>query len=197
MLVFLLCGLWHGASWTFVLWGAWHGAFLIAERAGLGGTLARTWRPLRHMYALAAVVGGWVLFRCDTLGHAGAYYTALLGMGTHDATAALRYPLRMLLDNLTAATLVAASIGAMPVGRWLLARLAGAGDIGHGWSSLLFAGEWLWLALVFAASCAYLASGTYNPFIYFRSSPCRTASTATSTSDRTRPGSARRSSRSS
>ncbi len=167
MVVFLLCGLWHGASWTFVTWGGWHGAFLIAERAGLGQALARTWRPLRHAYALAAIVGGWVLFRCDTLAHAGAYYAALMGIGTNDATAALRYPLRMLLDNLTAATLVAACIGAMPVGRWLLAKLAGAGTIRHA-SSALFGGEWLWLALVLAASCAYLASGTYNPFIYFR-----------------------------
>ena len=36
VMVFLLCGLWHGANWTFVLWGAWHGAFLVIERLGLG-----------------------------------------------------------------------------------------------------------------------------------------------------------------
>ena len=36
IMVFLLCGLWHGANWTFVLWGAWHGAFLVIERLGLG-----------------------------------------------------------------------------------------------------------------------------------------------------------------
>ena len=35
VMVFLLCGLWHGANWTFVLWGAWHGAFLVIERLGL------------------------------------------------------------------------------------------------------------------------------------------------------------------
>ena len=36
IMVFLLCGLWHGANWTFVLWGVWHGAFLVIERLGLG-----------------------------------------------------------------------------------------------------------------------------------------------------------------
>ena len=41
IMVFLLCGLWHGANWTFVLWGAWHGAFLVIERVGLGSALAR------------------------------------------------------------------------------------------------------------------------------------------------------------
>ena len=39
VMVFLLCGLWHGASWPFVLWGAWHGAFLVAERAWFGRVL--------------------------------------------------------------------------------------------------------------------------------------------------------------
>ena len=31
LFVFLVSGLWHGASWTFVLWGALHGLYLIAE----------------------------------------------------------------------------------------------------------------------------------------------------------------------
>ena len=33
MIVFLLCGLWHGAGWTFLVWGAWHGFWLVVERA--------------------------------------------------------------------------------------------------------------------------------------------------------------------
>ena len=45
IMVFLLCGLWHGANWTFVLWGAWHGAFLVIERLGLGSVLARLAKP--------------------------------------------------------------------------------------------------------------------------------------------------------
>ena len=32
VIVFLLCGLWHGAEWTFVVWGAVHGCLLIVER---------------------------------------------------------------------------------------------------------------------------------------------------------------------
>ena len=58
LMVFFLCGLWHGASWTFVAWGAWHGLFLALERAGLGAAVERAPRPLRHAYALAAVFGG-------------------------------------------------------------------------------------------------------------------------------------------
>ncbi len=35
LIVFLLCGLWHGANWTFLIWGLWHGLFLVGERLGL------------------------------------------------------------------------------------------------------------------------------------------------------------------
>jgi alginate O-acetyltransferase complex protein AlgI len=34
MIVFLLSGVWHGASWTFIVWGGIHGAILCLERAG-------------------------------------------------------------------------------------------------------------------------------------------------------------------
>jgi alginate O-acetyltransferase complex protein AlgI len=164
-LVFLLCGLWHGASWTFVVWGVWHGLFLMLEHGGLGDALARVWRPLRHAYALAAVTGGWVLFRCDSLVHAGAFYAALGGAG---AASHAKYPLPMYLDPLVATTLVVAIIGAMPVGRALASAIDRAAPARRGLLTLALFGEWSWLALVFIASCAALAAGTYNPFIYFR-----------------------------
>ena len=79
VMVFLLCGLWHGANWTFVLWGAWHGAFLVIERLGLQSILARLATPVRWAYALLAVMGGWVLFRAANLSDAAGYYASLLG----------------------------------------------------------------------------------------------------------------------
>ena len=47
IIVFFLCGLWHGAAWTFVIWGLWHGLFLVIERMGLGRVLARRPEPDR------------------------------------------------------------------------------------------------------------------------------------------------------
>src|SRR5438034_3647918 len=165
VIVFLLCGLWHGANWTFILWGIWHGIFLIIERASLSSALERAWRPLRHAYALAAVIGGWVLFRCETLAHAGAFFVALSGQG---ATTRLTYPLLMYLDPLAATTLAAAVVGSMPLGRALAARIDMSAKAHPFLHAVSFVAEWLWLAAVLVASCAYLAAGTYNPFIYFR-----------------------------
>ena len=72
----LLCGLWHGANWTFIAWGAAHGTLLIAERA-----LDRfdRWipRPAAHVLTLVFVFLAWVLFRAPTLAVAGEAYAAL------------------------------------------------------------------------------------------------------------------------
>jgi alginate O-acetyltransferase complex protein AlgI len=163
VIVFLLCGLWHGASWPFVLWGAWHGLFLVAERAGWERVIARN-ALLGHAYALAAVMGGWVLFRCDTLAHAIGYYAALLGR--NDAPAAL-HPLGQHLNPLVVATLAAGVLFATPLARWIGAwrdRVASA----RGRGAIVLAADTVWLALVLVASATLLAAGTYNPFIYFR-----------------------------
>jgi alginate O-acetyltransferase complex protein AlgI len=164
VIVFLLCGLWHGASWPFVLWGTWHGLFLVAERAGLERVLERI-GALRHLYALAAIVGGWVLFRCDTLAHAAGYYRALFGLATADP---MLHPVAQWLDGLTIFTLVVAVIGSMPVARvvaeWRDRAALAASRTGTAALSLDVA----WLGFVFIGAAAFLAAGTYNPFIYFR-----------------------------
>jgi alginate O-acetyltransferase complex protein AlgI len=158
VIVFLLCGLWHGASWPFVLWGAWHGFFLVAERAGIDRVLRRI-GPLSHAYALLAVMGGWVLFRCETLSQAVGYYGALLGRAHGDPA---RHPLQQYLDPFVAFTLVVGIVFATP-----LARAVGQWRDRHP-NAAVMGLDIAWLAAVFVLATAFLAAGTYNPFIYFR-----------------------------
>ncbi len=164
VLVFALCGLWHGASWPFVLWGAWHGLFLVAERAGAERILARI-GPLAHLYTLLAVMGGWVLFRCETLTQAVNYYAALAGFADGDP---LRHPLAEFLNPHVAVTLVIGVLFAAPVarriGRWRDRVAAQSGWIGRG----ALVADIGWTTLVYVAACSMLAASTYNPFIYFR-----------------------------
>jgi len=164
IVVFLLCGLWHGASWPFVLWGMWHGIFLVIERAGLDRLLRRL-GPLAHVYALLTVMGGWVLFRCEKLEQAVDYYAALVGVADGDP---VRRPLVEFLDPLVLLTLVIGVVFATPLartlGRWR-DRVSGSGGVAAG---LVLGLDTAWLAAVFLLASAFLAAGTYNPFIYFR-----------------------------
>jgi alginate O-acetyltransferase complex protein AlgI len=82
--VFSLCGLWHGAGWTFIAWGFLHGAALAAERAGGLLVLARLPRPFRTCYALLIVTGGWVLFRSGSIGAASRYLWSMVRLSGGD-----------------------------------------------------------------------------------------------------------------
>ncbi len=72
MIVFVLCGLWHGAGWTFLVWGLWHGFWLVVERAfGRKPFYTRLPDSARVLVTLFLVTVGWVIFRAETLGEAG------------------------------------------------------------------------------------------------------------------------------
>jgi alginate O-acetyltransferase complex protein AlgI len=77
--VMLLGGLWHGAGWTFVLWGAYHGDLLAIAAVWRQATTLRLPYPVAATVTFVAVVFGWVLFRCETLSHAGAVATSMVG----------------------------------------------------------------------------------------------------------------------
>jgi len=84
MLTMLLCGLWHGAAWTFIAWGFYLGALIMLERFALKKLLKRLWPPLQIAYALLAVGFGWVLFRAAGFSQAAGFWRSLLGFGRGD-----------------------------------------------------------------------------------------------------------------
>jgi alginate O-acetyltransferase complex protein AlgI len=164
VVVFLLCGLWHGAAWTFVVWGAFHGTFLVLERLGLGAALARLPRVLQHLYTLAVVMAGWLVFRADSLGQAGTYALALCGQGS-GVEAGWRFG--SLVGPRAQAALVLGVLGSVPWLPWLArwrAGLATGSVLGRG---LDVAGS-LALGLLWLVALGFTAADTYNPFIYFR-----------------------------
>ncbi len=168
MIVFLLTGFWHGASWNFMFWGAYYGFFLILERIGFDRILKRMYRPFRHMYALLVVVVGWVFFRVESMHDAFAYLATMFGFSGVDRvvdTAGAYLNTKVLFVLVFAAVL---SLPVIPVFReWYtkltlrhsaVARATIVGDIVY---VMVLLG-------LFALSVLLVASDTYNPFIYFR-----------------------------
>ncbi len=169
VIVFFLCGLWHGASWNFVIWGLWHGIFLVIERTPLGGAaLNRLWPPLRHLYALLAVALGWVFFRCDTLAHSVTFLASLFGMGA-EGDAALPADLYVNAEWILCMGIgVMGSIPLMSQLEKILVRMESNGETGRrssGGVRVLKALVWSGL---YVLSCMALAGTTHNPFIYFK-----------------------------
>jgi alginate O-acetyltransferase complex protein AlgI len=158
--VFTLCGLWHGANWTFVIWGLYHGLLLIIERAtGLRHRTGRGWAWLGRPVTFILVIFGWVIFRADTLPAAFNYLHAML--------VPLNRPLSfefftvLHYRNITFLSVAALST----LGAW---RLPTCESLIQHHGVLRAAFSIVFILVVLPYCVAFVLSGTSHPFIYFR-----------------------------
>lgn len=161
LIVWLLTGIWHGASWNFVAWGVYYGVLLLAEKYVLGQYLEKLPAGFRHVYCMFFVMVGWNLFAFDDMGRGLEFMRALFGMYG-----------RKILDRETiylfynhAFLLAFCIFGStkMPshIGRQLAGRFADRDIIIGTAKSLFYIG-------IFLLSTAWLVDAAYNPFLYFR-----------------------------
>ena len=154
--VWLLTGLWHGASWNFVLWGLYYFALLVIEKTFLLRLLERAPKFLRHIYSMAAVIFGWLLFVIEDVSSIGAYLSRMFGGTGVFATQITVYELVRNLMFL--AILILAST---PAPKKLWYKLYSKGTPWRIVQSVV-------CAIAFVLCIAYLVDSSYNPFLYFR-----------------------------
>ena len=141
LVVWLLTGLWHGASWNFVLWGGYYAALLILEKCWLLKAGEKLPLLLRRMLTMVLVMLGWALFYFEDLGALGAFLGRLF---TAVPSAGIAFYLPVTALGCLCATPALKRVK-LPDGlRWGLCVV---------------------LLLLCVAS---LARQSYNPFIYFR-----------------------------
>ncbi|MHB8284982.1 MAG: MBOAT family O-acyltransferase [Caulobacteraceae bacterium] len=180
IIVFLLCGLWHGASWTFVLWGAWQGCFLVLERAGLSKRLERLPAPVGWAYAMLAVMFGWVLFRANDLAGAVDVWRGMVGLnGTSGVGPALAFaiqPATLVLMGISV-LLAVAPIGRRTTHKARTTEVDDAGGLetlGHAYPGrarrpwTLATAQGLGVVVLLAGCVLQVSGGAYSPFLYFR-----------------------------
>ena len=151
MVVWMLTGLWHGASWNFVLWGLLFAAVLLIEK----------WLPvlqklpavLRHGYVLLIVMLSFVLFNAADLAQAVHDMAGLFG-GLPLTTAESLYYLRSY-----AVVFALSIVGTTPLPKRIAARIP---------EKALAIVEPVVLIALLLTCTAYLVDGSFNPFLYFR-----------------------------
>jgi D-alanyl-lipoteichoic acid acyltransferase DltB (MBOAT superfamily) len=161
-LVFLLCGLWHGANWTFVIWGAHHGFFLVVERGGLARLLERAPVAVARLYALLAVMSGWVWFRAHDFDHAMTFFGSLVGRHGWEA---ITFETHLVLFPTTLAALAIGAVLALTRIDWprfFRISLSPAARAAYAAADTAAIGLFLGLSLL------SVAAGSYSPFLYFR-----------------------------
>lgn len=148
-IVFVLCGFWHGASFTFIVWGVYHGIFLALERLGRSASLVIP-KSVCYFYSLTVILVGWVLFRSDDLSHF-QYFTSSM----------FAFDFAVLPDqeNLRLGPLVVAAFFTAAYLIW----------IPKSWqSNFVNARKGEMALIILLLSSVFMSTQNFNPFIYFR-----------------------------
>ncbi len=157
LLVWLLTGLWHGASWNFVVWGLYFAIFLILEKSWLLKKLNKL-KIINHLYPVLLLIISFVIFNAESLSAAILDLQNMFGMGELPFySKETGYQLRNY-----GFTIVIAMIGSTPLAAVMGKKLQNAAPKASAVIKILL------LFLLMLLSTAYLVSGSFNPFLYFR-----------------------------
>ena len=161
--VWTLTGLWHGASWNFVAWGMYFGVILILEKLWFFKWLEKCPAFIGHLYSLVLIVLGWVIFALTDFSQMKEYLLMMFGGASLFIDSDFKY-----LAWSRIWVLIACAIASTPLVKLVCERIADRlvsiknGDV---WFGML---ETTVLLGILALSIAFLVSGSYNPFLYFR-----------------------------
>jgi len=160
LVVWLLTGLWHGASWNFVIWGLFFALLLVLEKFFLGKPLGKAPRPFRHIYVLFLVMISFVIFNAKDMEQAFADIGGLFGAGGIPLVS------REALYQLKSFFMIflIAIVGATPAPKLFVGKIK-AHSAGSKIINIL---EPVFLAGILLTVTAYLVDGSFNPFLYFR-----------------------------
>ena len=156
LIVFFLTGIWHGASFTYIIWGMWHGGLMLLEEVTGISRLEkkRAARPFLRLYALLAVLLGFVVFRAESLPHAAGYIAAMFTAG-----GVLDVPVLLTPWNVVA--VISGVIFSAPVVPLLREAFKSRAE------KIPEIVSYVASAALLVLSAAALASSGYNPFIYY------------------------------
>lgn len=156
--VWLLTGLWHGASWNFLIWGVWYFVFLMIERLFLKNKLEKL-PGISNLYVLVVVILGWAIFRFTDLRLMAAVLRSMFGANGNDF---FDFGTRIIFQS-NSMILAASIFACLPfmrrLGQKLLAKERKL------WYVLLYS---LLPVVLLLLSTAALVGDSYNPFIYFQ-----------------------------
>ena len=161
--VWLLTGLWHGASWNFVLWGLFFFVFLVIEKIGLLKILEKIPAFFSHLYLLIVVFFGWILFRFSDFRYIPVVIKGLFGL---NGNAFMDFETKtLLIGNII--FIIVALFSVTPIVKRF--SIACQNSEKGSFPSVLYKvlSVILPLGILFLSTLA-LVGDSYNPFLYFR-----------------------------
>lgn len=160
LVVWMLTGIWHGASWNFIVWGLMFGVLLIIEKFFLAKYLEKMPNIIKRIYVLFIVMISFVIFNANNMGEAIKNIVGLFGANGEALTN--KYTLYYLKSYLV--TIIIAIIGATPLLKNIIEKLKQNKVM----NAVINIAEPICLVALLFITTAYLVDNSYNPFLYFR-----------------------------
>ncbi len=156
LIVWLLTGAWHGASWNFILWGLYFGIVLIIEKAFLLKLLEKLPKIVGHIYSIILILVSWVIFAFEDLQKVIDYIKAMFANSCICNSEGLYY-----LQNYALIILIGI-LASIPI--WKIAKQKIDKKESKAWEIITTFGY----LTIFILSTASLVTDSFNPFLYFR-----------------------------
>lgn len=158
LIVWMLTGLWHGASLNFVIWGLFYGVILLLEKIFLKKYIEKMPAFFQHIYVLLIVVIGWTIFRNESLSSLKDVFGSLIGLNGIGNINLLFFSQVITFKNIL--YIILGIFFSTPI----LKVLNNKFNKYKSWAIL----RDILIICLFILCITVLVSGSYNPFIYFR-----------------------------
>ena len=158
-IVWLLTGIWHGASYNFILWGLYYAILLLIEKMVTGKYIEKLPKVLKILYSLFFITLGWVIFRVENINDLILVIKKMFSFN-NTSFVTLFNNNAMLIS--TAPYIILGIFLSLPIDKWFKEKVDKSNSV------ILTLIEDLILGVLFGISIMFLVSNSYNPFIYFR-----------------------------
>lgn len=160
LVVWMLTGLWHGASWNFIIWGIYFGVILIIEKYCLNKVLEKLPRVIRNIYAMFIVMISFIIFSSDDISSA---LVAIKGLFSFSS---LKFSNDFIIYYIRSygVILIGGLVLCTPLIKNVINKLRENKILNY----IINIFEVIILVLVLVVITSMLIDSSYNPFLYFR-----------------------------
>ena len=158
LIVWMLTGLWHGASWNFVIWGLLYGILLVIEKLGGLKILEKIPAFFSRIYVMLVVMLGFIIFNSTDLTSIAQNLGGLIGIG--NIPFANAESIFYLKDYIS--IILIGGIFSTPIIKNIITKIKEKN------SKLVNILEPITLSVLLVLCISYLVDGSFNPFLYFR-----------------------------
>lgn len=158
LVVWMLTGFWHGANWNFILWGLYFAVLLVVEK--YIAPILRKSKIISHIYVIFFIIISFIIFNAVDLSQAATDIGGLFGAGGIPAAS----PQTLYYAKSYAVMIVLGVIGSTPAVKLLVNKIK-SNKTGE---KIIYAARPFAVAALVLLVTAYLADGSFNPFLYFR-----------------------------